>query len=649
MVRQSLRRVAVVSVVTVLSSVALVAESAGATFYAENGAQCTIVGTAGNDVLRGTTRHDVICGRGGDDVIYGGDGADTLDGGPGRDRLYGQGGNDTLLGGFGNDQLVAGLGDDLLRGSAGNDRLEGDAGNDIERGGTGGDTLLGGDGADQLHGDAGTDVVSGDGGNDTVDGEAGDDTLEGGVGSDIERAGVGNDMVLGDAGSDRLYGEDGNDILDGGDGVDLNDGGVDENFCAPDGIDLPLVSCKYDTSAPTAAAVVVTPLVDVTNASATLSISFHAFDDTGISLVQVAATSASYDRGFEMPAVGTERAGIWTGTVTISRYAEPGVGDVHIYLTDRVRRVGEVDLTGAFTILDRNPDTTRPQVLSLTTSTTTVDTRTGPVTVDVRARITDDLSGVDDVEFCPLQPMAEGYRGWLGCSWAGRAPISGTVRDGVWHATITFPGSSYSGVWNLAVWPADAAHPLSPLYWDGPDAYDEVCPDPATCSPEYRLLPNGAGRLTVLGVPDPDPPAVTAVRATPHSVDSVPGPTTVTFEVDAADPDGDGITEVDVMLGAVGDTTQGAARFTPVWSTRPVAGRSANGTWRLTMAVPQGMPPGDYALAVEVVDANHYKSFEAAAAAATPDEHNATLTASELGDWNGVITIVDHSATTPSP
>src|SRR6266566_954924 len=57
----------------------------------------TIVGTAGNDVLRGTSGPDVIVGLGGNDVIDGLGGDDIICGGAGDDALFGHRGNDVLL------------------------------------------------------------------------------------------------------------------------------------------------------------------------------------------------------------------------------------------------------------------------------------------------------------------------------------------------------------------------------------------------------------------------------------------------------------------------------------------------------------------------------------------------------------------------
>ena len=98
---------------------------------------CTIVGTAGNDVLVGTAHADRICGLGG------------------NDRLVGNGGDDVLRGDDGNDVLSGGLGNDTVFGGSGRDTLAGDDGND---------RLFGDDHApfDHLVGGAGVNLCSGD-------------------------------------------------------------------------------------------------------------------------------------------------------------------------------------------------------------------------------------------------------------------------------------------------------------------------------------------------------------------------------------------------------------------------------------------------------------------------------------------------------
>lgn len=105
-------------------------------------AECTVVGTSGNDRILGSRGNDVICGLGGNDVVIGGGGRDLVDGANGADRLGGTGGGDLLLGLRGNDRLTGG---------AGRDGLGGGAGNDVLRGGGGADRFSGRLGSDRLY------------------------------------------------------------------------------------------------------------------------------------------------------------------------------------------------------------------------------------------------------------------------------------------------------------------------------------------------------------------------------------------------------------------------------------------------------------------------------------------------------------------
>jgi Ca2+-binding RTX toxin-like protein len=147
--------------------------------------RCTIVGTAGNDVLSGTPRRDVICGlggndringRGGNDDIIGAGGRDSMAGSLGRDRISGRGGNDRAAGGPGADRLWGGPGSDRLAGGAALDRIDGGRGNDRLLGGAGNDRLMGGLGRDRFAGGAGRDFMAArDGRRDIVAGGPGRD------------------------------------------------------------------------------------------------------------------------------------------------------------------------------------------------------------------------------------------------------------------------------------------------------------------------------------------------------------------------------------------------------------------------------------------------------------------------------------------
>jgi hemolysin type calcium-binding protein len=124
-------------------------------------AECTVVGTPGNDRILGSRGNDVICGLGGNDVVVGGGGRDLVDGADGADRLGGAGGGDLLLGLRGNDRLTGGAGRDGLGGGAGHDVLRGGGGADRFSGRLGSDRLYAKDGVrDNVVGGPGRDRAS---------------------------------------------------------------------------------------------------------------------------------------------------------------------------------------------------------------------------------------------------------------------------------------------------------------------------------------------------------------------------------------------------------------------------------------------------------------------------------------------------------
>ena len=101
-------------------SQSLVLEDPGGARY-----ECTIMGTAGDDLLEGTAGNDVLCGRGGDDVISANQGDDVVFAGPGDDTATGGPGADRLYAGSGNDAVHARDGSgDVVDGGAGSDRVD---------------------------------------------------------------------------------------------------------------------------------------------------------------------------------------------------------------------------------------------------------------------------------------------------------------------------------------------------------------------------------------------------------------------------------------------------------------------------------------------------------------------------------------------
>ena len=212
-----------------------------------HGHRATIVGTAGDDVLRGTPGRDVIWGGPGNDVIDGGLGNDIICGGAGNDLIHGGRGNDWIDGGPGTDRVFGDLGDDKVLGGPGNrDEVSGGLGIDTVSGGPGNEDVVRGDyGYDRMDGGPGKgDVASfatavagkrgsgvwvslkahearGDGHDrlyrfESIEGSAFHDTLIGDRGANVIDGGPGDDRIIGGGGHDTLVGGQGKDACSGG-------------------------------------------------------------------------------------------------------------------------------------------------------------------------------------------------------------------------------------------------------------------------------------------------------------------------------------------------------------------------------------------------------------------------------------------------
>ncbi|MEI2701345.1 MAG: calcium-binding protein [Baekduia sp.] len=282
-----------------------------------------VIGGSGNDTLNCSWyilgAQESVLGGPGDDVVSGGDGNDLLDGGPGADRISGGAGTDRVtyesrtapvsltLDDIANDgepgegdsieadveELQGGAGNDVLSGNQGADRLDGgpgadtvsyasatrpvrvtlarDATTDDGADGEGDDVVavehvIGGPFDDVLSGDDGSNRFDGGGGSDVLDGAGGADQLIGGPGSgdrvdygrrsasvratidaraddgeagERDRVDVSVEEVVGGSGADTLIGTERGDALSGGPGNDRIDGrGGDDNLLGGGGTDV---------------------------------------------------------------------------------------------------------------------------------------------------------------------------------------------------------------------------------------------------------------------------------------------------------------------------------------------------------------------------------------------------------------------------
>ncbi len=95
---------------------------------------------------------------------------------------------------------------------------------------------------------------------------------------------------------------------------------------------------------------------------------------------------------------------------------------------------------------------TPPTILGLDVSPRVVDTSLGPQQIVVRARLADDLSGVNSTGRGILPDTRVRALHESGTADTGFDTInlvSGTPLDGEWERTITLPQSSRSGRWDM--------------------------------------------------------------------------------------------------------------------------------------------------------------------------------------------------------
>lgn len=476
------------------------------------------------------------------------------------ERFAANGAECTIVGTSAADVLRGTIGDDVICGLGGADTITGGRGDDVLDGGGGGDTIVGGAGDDRIYGGAGSDDASG------------------GSGQDLLYGGGGGDTLLGGADGDTLKGQSGNDDLDGQAGRDALNGGAGTNWCTVGSGDIQS-RCVYDRAAPVLRDLSAAPtVVDVSSANKRFLLRVRVIDDTGLSQVSF-HTEAGTVRGARLVS-GDVRDGWWEADGLVPRFAKPGAFPIMVWATDRIGRQSYRNEPSAFTVRNVHADVKAPVVSSFALSRTAVDVRTGAAAVTVSARITDDRSGLSYVGVSLLS-ATDGYTRTEVASSLPR--LSGTDRDGIYQAVLTIPQGATAGAWNVMIQVADDVG--NGMYWVGPDAW--AITKEGDFAHEYALLANG--RLQVTGS-DADTAAPVLQKLVAHQtdVDTLPGPASLSFDVHATDV-GKGISEMNVMVGDPDLDVQFWGK-----SLTPLSGTRHAGVWRVTVVLPQGLPPGMY-------------------------------------------------------
>jgi hypothetical protein len=558
---------------------------------------------AASDVIHGGAGNDTVYANGGQDTVFGGDGADAIYGGAGDDTIMGLAGNDQLLGSDGNDVVSGGDGADGVDGGSGADTMSGDAGDDFATGDSGADTVDGGDGRDQIFGGDDSDQLTGGAGDDHVDGEFGDDTLNGGEGADIIDGGSGADTVSGDAGDDLAVGGSGADTVDGGDGSDhvlggddsdqltggagddhVNGGLGDDNLSGGPGTN----TCDGGGG---------NDHLDLTCDSSKPQLRWMSFSQSSVDSsqgdVQVTVTARFTDdlSGFENAAVAPSDAslsvvdaqfnpanrisgdafdGIYQATFTVRQYTPTDTWPLAVYARDVVGNWGwttttqlqALDVPWQFSQTGPGDDTA-PTASTVTLASTSLDSSSGPASIDATVHVDDDLSGFGSL-FIILNGPA-GQRSSVYIDHSGRT--SGTALSGDYAGSVDLPRYSASGAWQVA----------------GGTIVDLAGNRRDFSTSEAVALMGGVDVITETGLGDDTGPVADSLSFTPDGADPATSDVQVTLTMHATD-DLSGFHHADCLASSPNLVIHRDAYVG--WASR-ISGDTMDGNYQLTFSIPQ--------------------------------------------------------------
>ncbi|MDF9749099.1 hypothetical protein [Arthrobacter sp. ES3-54] len=203
-------------------------------------------------------------------------------------------------------------------------------------------------------------------------------------------------------------------------------------------------------------------------------------------------------------------------------------------------------------------DMTGPVMVSSAVTPKSLNIATGPASVKVTVRLTDQ-TGADE----PVVTLGHDASG-QSQGFGEMTLVSGTTRDGTWERTMTIPQGSATGTWRVTLFPLD----------------DTL----GNTSTGFQTL----ATLNVTGTPsDVTGPVMVSSTVTPKSLNIATGPATVKVTVRLTDRTGADEPVVTLGHDATGQS-QGFGEMTLV------SGTTRDGTWERTMTIPQGSATGTW-------------------------------------------------------
>lgn len=226
-----------------------------------------------------------------------------------------------------------------------------------------------------------------------------------------------------------------------------------------------------DTAGPQLRALAVAPAtIDTTEQAQLVTLTARLVDDLagvdlygGVSFRDPSGTVRF--SGAQKRISGDELDGIYTFTVEVPRYAEPGTWHLEVLsVSDRAGNSGglwEPELVAlgfptTFVNVGTMSDAAAPQLLALSIAPTALDTRAQAQTVTVTVHLTDDLSGIGRWGFFTVNgPSTTDPPLRI----VELTQVSGDAQDGIYTFTIDVPQYADFGTWHLTgLW-----------FWDNAD------------------------------------------------------------------------------------------------------------------------------------------------------------------------------------
>jgi hypothetical protein len=273
---------------------------------------------------------------------------------------------------------------------------------------------------------------------------------------------------------------------------------------------------------------------------------------------------------------GADKKTKWKCVASVPRYAEPGTWTVvQVTLVDRAgnqRNYTRAALeSGRFQttieVISSTPDLSGPQLVSLVLEPQAIDVSESPQTVKMTTRVTDDLSGVQRVQFVLQAPSRRQSASCLVTRLA-----TGDKLDGEWTCDVVIPHRAEAGEWRI-------------IFFSVFDSLENR----RDYTPEMLRDAGFPTHITVTSNnADTQPPTLIGLSFSPDSVSVATGSQTVTITFQVADA-GSGVQRALISVFPPGGSGGPACL-----AANPAAGDRSNGTFACSITIPATAVAGDW-------------------------------------------------------